>query len=79
MVAGGLGSVGTAFLDAAAQLQLIRTLFRKVESASLDPAQSRDFIHRLAKELQDVIQWRILPDTRDGLAALFKQIRTGRP
>ena len=42
---------GTAFLDAAAQLQSMRTLFRKVESASLDPAQSRDFIHRLAKEL----------------------------
>ncbi|MFF0161501.1 helix-turn-helix domain-containing protein [Streptomyces sp. NPDC005263] len=42
---------GSAFLDAAAQLLAMRTLFRKVESASLDPAQSRDFIHRLAKEL----------------------------
>ncbi|MEV7345166.1 helix-turn-helix transcriptional regulator [Streptomyces sp. NPDC093544] len=42
---------GSAFLDAAAQLQSMRTLFRKVESASLEPARSRDFIHRLAKEL----------------------------
>jgi transcriptional regulator with XRE-family HTH domain len=42
---------GSAFLDAAAQLQSMRTLFRKVESASLDPAQSRDYIHGLAKEL----------------------------
>lgn len=42
---------GTALLDDAAQLLKMRTLFRKVESASLDPVQSRDFIHRLAKEL----------------------------
>lgn len=42
---------GSAFVDAAAQLQAMRTLFRKVESASLEPAQSRDFIHRLSKEL----------------------------
>ncbi|MGW3407858.1 helix-turn-helix domain-containing protein [Streptomyces sp. NPDC000888] len=42
---------GSAFLDAAAQLQSMRTLFRKVESASLEPARSRDFIHHLAKEL----------------------------
>ncbi|WP_405616503.1 helix-turn-helix domain-containing protein [Streptomyces sp. NBC_00076] len=42
---------GAAFVDAVAQLQAMRTLFRKVESASLDPAQSRDFVHRLAKEL----------------------------
>lgn len=42
---------GSAFLDAAAQLHAMRTLFRKVESASLDAARSRDFIHRLAKEL----------------------------
>ncbi|MFG2131003.1 helix-turn-helix domain-containing protein [Streptomyces sp. NPDC048751] len=42
---------GSAFVDAAAQLQSMRTLFRKVESASLEPALSRDFIHRLAKEL----------------------------
>ena len=42
---------GAAFVDAAAQLQAMRTLFRKVESASLEPAPSRDFVHRLAKEL----------------------------
>ncbi|WLW53611.1 DUF5753 domain-containing protein [Streptomyces sp. YU58] len=42
---------GSGFVDAAAQLQSMRTLFRKVESASLEPAPSRDFIHRLAKEL----------------------------
>ncbi|MFC4501384.1 MULTISPECIES: DUF5753 domain-containing protein [Streptomyces] len=42
---------GGPFLDAASQLLRFRTLFRKVESASLDPARSRDFIHRLAKEL----------------------------
>lgn len=42
---------GSGFVDAAAQLQSMRTLFRKVESASLDPALSRAFIHRLAKEL----------------------------
>ncbi|MFI7499307.1 helix-turn-helix domain-containing protein [Streptomyces sp. NPDC049687] len=42
---------GSAFLDAAAQLHSMRTLFRKVESASLDIPQSRDFIHRMMKEL----------------------------
>ncbi|GCB47581.1 helix-turn-helix transcriptional regulator [Streptomyces sp. NL15-2K] len=42
---------GSAFVDAAAQLASMRTLFRKVESASLDPARSRDYIHRLGKEL----------------------------
>jgi Domain of unknown function (DUF5753) len=42
---------GTAFLDDAAQLLVMRTLFRKVESVSLDPLKSRDFIHRLVKEL----------------------------
>ncbi|MFI6933723.1 DUF5753 domain-containing protein [Streptomyces sp. NPDC050287] len=42
---------GGPFLDAASQLARFRTLFRKVESASLDPARSRDFIHGLAKEL----------------------------
>jgi transcriptional regulator with XRE-family HTH domain len=42
---------GSAFLDAAAQLHDMRTLFRKVEEASLDPTRSRDFIHRLSKEL----------------------------
>ncbi|MET9184019.1 transcriptional regulator WhiJ [Streptomyces tendae] len=42
---------GTAFLDARSQLERFRTLFRKVEQASLDPHRTRDFIHHLAKEL----------------------------
>ncbi|MER6010515.1 helix-turn-helix domain-containing protein [Streptomyces bluensis] len=42
---------GSAFLDASAQLLVMRTLFRKVESASLDPSRSREFIHRLSKEM----------------------------
>ncbi|MGI5456558.1 helix-turn-helix domain-containing protein [Streptomyces sp. CA-249302] len=42
---------GVAFIDAEPQLNQLRALLRRVESASLDPAASRDFIHRLAKEL----------------------------
>ncbi|MFJ4693938.1 helix-turn-helix domain-containing protein [Streptomyces sp. NPDC088766] len=42
---------GVVFIDAAAQLQQLRTLLRRVEDASLDPVASRDFIHRLSKEL----------------------------
>lgn len=42
---------GTAFMDSEAQLSALQTLFRKVEAVSLDPERSRDFIHRLAKEL----------------------------
>ncbi|MFF3498790.1 helix-turn-helix domain-containing protein [Streptomyces sp. NPDC003247] len=42
---------GTVFADSAAQLNVFRTLFRRVEAASLEPVRSRDFIHRLAKEL----------------------------
>ncbi|MGJ5801227.1 helix-turn-helix domain-containing protein [Streptomyces europaeiscabiei] len=42
---------GTAFIDAEAQLGALRTLFRRVEAVSLDPERSRDFIHRLVKEL----------------------------
>jgi transcriptional regulator with XRE-family HTH domain len=42
---------GTAFIDSEAQLDVFRTLFRRVEGVSLDPPRSRDFIHRLAKEL----------------------------
>ncbi|GAA2654681.1 hypothetical protein GCM10010307_67050 [Streptomyces vastus] len=42
---------GTAFIDSEAQLGASRTLFRKMEAASLDLQRSRDFIHRLAKEL----------------------------
>ncbi|MFG2938272.1 DUF5753 domain-containing protein [Streptomyces sp. NPDC048282] len=42
---------GTAFIDFEAQLDTYRTSFRKVEGASLEPGQSRELIHRLAKEL----------------------------
>ncbi|MGW0945845.1 helix-turn-helix domain-containing protein [Streptomyces sp. NPDC002623] len=42
---------GTAYMDSEAQLGALRTLFRKVEAASLNPERSRDFIHRLTKEL----------------------------
>ncbi|GHE53165.1 transcriptional regulator [Streptomyces spiralis] len=42
---------GTVFIDAEAQLSAFRRLFRKVEAVSLEPERSRDFIHRLSKEL----------------------------
>ncbi|GGR83341.1 transcriptional regulator [Streptomyces parvulus] len=42
---------GTAFLDAQSQLERFRTLFRKVGEAALDPIRTRDFIHKLAREL----------------------------
>jgi hypothetical protein len=42
---------GSAFVDAAAQLASMRTLFRRVESASLDPIRSKEYIHHLLKEL----------------------------
>ncbi|MBW8798844.1 MAG: helix-turn-helix domain-containing protein [Streptomyces sp.] len=42
---------GAGFCDAEAQLEKLRTLFRQVKSASLDPGASRDLIHRVAKEL----------------------------
>ncbi|GAQ63315.1 helix-turn-helix domain-containing protein [Streptomyces scabiei] len=42
---------GSAFIDSEAQLTIYRTSFRKVEDAALDPGQSRDFMHALAKEL----------------------------
>ncbi|MDT9700841.1 helix-turn-helix transcriptional regulator [Streptomyces sp. P17] len=42
---------GAAFIDSEAQLATFRTLFRMVEAVSLDPARSRDFIHKLSKEL----------------------------
>ncbi|MEV5796812.1 helix-turn-helix domain-containing protein [Streptomyces collinus] len=45
------GPGGPVLIDAEAQLNRYRTLFRRVEAASLDPDRSRDFIHRLAKEL----------------------------
>ncbi|WP_416970508.1 helix-turn-helix domain-containing protein [Streptomyces sp. 4F14] len=41
---------GVAFVDAEAQLDRLRALVRRVETAALDPAASRDFIHRLSKE-----------------------------
>lgn len=41
---------GVAFIDAEPQLNQLRTLFLRMQTASLDPAASRDFIHRLAKE-----------------------------
>ncbi|MFF4502065.1 helix-turn-helix transcriptional regulator [Streptomyces sp. NPDC001401] len=45
------GPNGPVFIDAEAQLNRYRTLFRRVEAVSLDPNRSRDFIHRLSKEL----------------------------
>ncbi|MGW3120310.1 helix-turn-helix domain-containing protein [Streptomyces sp. NPDC001107] len=42
---------GAGFIDSEAQLGAFRTLFRKVEAVSLAPERSRDFIHRLAKDL----------------------------
>ncbi|MGW1000681.1 helix-turn-helix domain-containing protein [Streptomyces sp. NPDC002520] len=42
---------GTGFIDSEAQLSVFRTLFRRVEAVSLDPTRSRDFIHKVAKEL----------------------------
>ncbi|MCX5525378.1 helix-turn-helix transcriptional regulator [Streptomyces bobili] len=42
---------GSAFIDSEAQLSAFRTRFRKVEAVSLDPDRSRDFIHRMAKEV----------------------------
>ncbi|MFI2423568.1 helix-turn-helix domain-containing protein [Streptomyces sp. NPDC018955] len=42
---------GSAFIDSEAQLSAFRTRFRKVEEVSLDRERSRDFIHRLTKEL----------------------------
>ncbi|MEU9956586.1 helix-turn-helix transcriptional regulator [Streptomyces sp. NPDC050982] len=45
------GPHGAAFVDSEAQLGAFRTLFHKVEVVALVPERSRDFIHRLAKEL----------------------------
>ncbi|MFF8031033.1 helix-turn-helix domain-containing protein [Streptomyces sp. NPDC016626] len=45
------GPHGATFIDSEAQLAAFRTLFHKVEAVSLPPERSRDFIHRLAKEL----------------------------
>ncbi|MFG2514348.1 helix-turn-helix domain-containing protein [Streptomyces sp. NPDC048584] len=45
------GPNGPVFIDAEAQLNRYRTLFRRVEAVSLDPERSRDFIQGLTKEL----------------------------
>jgi transcriptional regulator with XRE-family HTH domain len=42
---------GVAFLDGESQLGRYRALFDKVKDAALDEAGSRDFIHRLIKEV----------------------------
>ncbi|WP_262056260.1 helix-turn-helix domain-containing protein [Streptomyces sp. STR69] len=42
---------GSVLINSEAQLNTYRTAFRKVESASLEPEQSRDFIRALAQEL----------------------------
>ncbi|MET9566536.1 helix-turn-helix domain-containing protein [Streptomyces tauricus] len=42
---------GSVFIDAEAQLNTYRTTFHKVEAVSLGPEQSREFIHKLRKEL----------------------------
>ncbi|WP_405733974.1 helix-turn-helix domain-containing protein [Streptomyces sp. NBC_00028] len=42
---------GARHIDAQPQLEHLRTLFRRVQTAALDPVASRDFIYRLAKEL----------------------------
>ncbi|MET7380874.1 helix-turn-helix transcriptional regulator [Streptomyces sp. NPDC005526] len=45
------GPHGTVFIDSEAQLGVFRTLFRRVEAVALDPQRTRDFVHRLAKEV----------------------------
>jgi transcriptional regulator with XRE-family HTH domain len=45
------GSAGGRHLDAAAELKNSRTLLDIVERASLDPAESRQLIHHIAREL----------------------------
>ncbi len=42
---------GSVLIDSEAQLSTYRTSFRRVEAASLEPERSREFIHKLAKEL----------------------------
>lgn len=42
---------GVAYIDAEPRLEQLRTLYRRVRSASLEPTASRDLIHRLTKEL----------------------------
>lgn len=42
---------GSAFTDSEAMLGVFRTRFHKIEEVALGPDRSRDFIHRLTKEL----------------------------
>ncbi|MGW0993419.1 helix-turn-helix domain-containing protein [Streptomyces sp. NPDC002523] len=42
---------GSLLIDSEAQLNTYRTRFRRVEAVALEPGRSRDFIHRLTKEL----------------------------
>lgn len=42
---------GTAFIDAESQLARFRVMLNKVGEAALHPVESRDFIHRMTKEL----------------------------
>jgi len=42
---------GSAFTDSEAMLGVFRTRFHKIEEVALSSDRSRDFIHRLAKEL----------------------------
>ncbi|MET8982007.1 helix-turn-helix transcriptional regulator [Streptomyces sp. NPDC004539] len=42
---------GTVFIDSEAQLGVFRTRFSSVEAVSLPREQSREFIHKLAREL----------------------------
>ncbi|MFE5185359.1 helix-turn-helix transcriptional regulator [Streptomyces sp. NPDC056628] len=42
---------GALLIDSEAQLDAYRTRFRRVEEVSLAPSRSRDFIHKLAREL----------------------------
>jgi hypothetical protein len=44
-------SHGPVFLDAEAQLRMYRALLDRMESVSLAPEDSRDFIHRLIHDL----------------------------
>jgi transcriptional regulator with XRE-family HTH domain len=42
---------GTAFIDAESQLARFRALLNKLKKATLEPVESRDFLHRMTKEL----------------------------
>ncbi|MBT2410162.1 helix-turn-helix domain-containing protein [Streptomyces sp. ISL-12] len=42
---------GAAYIDSQPRLEQLRTLYQRVRDAALDSAATRDFIHRLTKEL----------------------------